>query len=529
MESLLKLFRRYPGILAFLARFGPVRRFMNRRIIERICSYGPARPLPLSMRDDFCSWASLTDRSFTGRQLASVKQDAPPLDEVAELWKRNGAEIPSEDTSLLFATFAQWFTDSFLRTDPTNRRKNTSNHQIDLCQLYGLREYQTNLLRSFQGGRLKSQMIDGADGEYPPFIFADGSTDTALILRPDMIDADARPLHDPKRLAPVYANADPEALPLMFATGLEHGNSTVGYTAVNTIFLREHNRIAAVLAKANPDWSDERLFQTARNINIVLLLKCLLREYISHAGALAFPFEIDPRIGEGKPWKRENWISLEFNLLYRWHAMVPEDLTVKGEAYPLARIRNNPRLLLDKGCGAILSALSTRKAGRIGLGNSHAIFAQDFQVTNTAGETRTTTIEKETIAMARNANLASYNDYREQFKMKRLTEYSELTDDADLQKKLSDLYGPIDNLEWYVGVFAERHAPGEIVGGLMLRMVAFDAFSHIFTNPLLAPAIYTEQTFSPAGMQIINDTTGLLSLIQRNLPPGEVPTISFQA
>ena len=60
----------------------------------------------------------------------------------------------------MFMFFAQWFTDSFLRTsndDPTGR-KNTSNHEIDLCQIYGLDADKTAMLRSHDGGRLKSQL-----------------------------------------------------------------------------------------------------------------------------------------------------------------------------------------------------------------------------------------------------------------------------------------------------------------------------------------------------------------------------------
>ena len=70
----------------------------------------------------------------------------------------------------MFLLFAQWFTDSFLRTDRSDWRKNTSTQEIDFCQVYGLSEDRTRMLRELRGGRLKSQQINGE--EYPPFLFA---------------------------------------------------------------------------------------------------------------------------------------------------------------------------------------------------------------------------------------------------------------------------------------------------------------------------------------------------------------------
>ena len=88
--------------------------------------------------------------------------------------------------------------------------------------------------------------------------------------------------------------------------------------------LREHNRIAAELAAAYPDWDDERLFQTTRNVMIVLLLELVIEEYIKHIGAFEFPLTIPDFMADEAAWNRPGWIPIEFDLLYRWHSMVPD-------------------------------------------------------------------------------------------------------------------------------------------------------------------------------------------------------------
>ena len=83
-------------------------------------------------------------------------------------------------------------------------------------------------------------------------------------------------------LAVVFANWSEERKQKAYATGLERGNSSIGYIAISTLFMREHNRICEQLATAHPEWNsspevfDERLFQTARMINTVLLLKLVV-------------------------------------------------------------------------------------------------------------------------------------------------------------------------------------------------------------------------------------------------------------
>ena len=99
---------------------------------------------------------------------------------MVELFRRPaGGMVESEKSTVLFSYFAQWFTDGFLRTDYVEPLKNTSNHDIDLSNLYGLTAEYTKILRSRVDGKLKSQIINGE--EYPPFYYRDGQPDPEFV------------------------------------------------------------------------------------------------------------------------------------------------------------------------------------------------------------------------------------------------------------------------------------------------------------------------------------------------------------
>jgi prostaglandin-endoperoxide synthase 2 len=92
------------------------------------------------------------------------------------------------------------------------------------------------------------------------------------------------------------------------------------------------------------------------------------------------------------------------------------------------------------------------------------------------------------------------------------------------------LYGVPDNLEFYPGLFAEDLVPDSPLPGLLMRMVAVDAFSQALTNPLLSEHVFNADTFTPWGLQLIHDTHKLGDILARNVPArGPTPIEMTQA
>jgi prostaglandin-endoperoxide synthase 2 len=524
--------RLLPGVMGALRHLPFGRRLVTHVAVHVLANATPPRPRPFSLASDYTSWLSLTDRTFTGRHLPVADPGELPTEaEVKELFRRKpGGGISSNDSSVLFMFFAQWFTDSFLRTDRQDWRKNTSTQEIDFCQIYGLTERKTRLLREMSGGRLKSQQIDGE--EYPPFLF-ERTPGGSHAVRPEFDG-----LHDEEFLMKVLLrDVSERQKDLFFAVGLEHGNSTVGSTALDVVFLREHNRVAAILeqeynlGRERPKWGrpldpaelDERLFQTTRSVMVVLLLKLVVEEYIRHIAPYDLPLELIPGLADGKSWNRSNWIAIEFNLLYRWHSMIPDKITTDdGEFDAKEFSRNNNDLLLAKGVEWFIAQCSRSRAARVGLFNTPAFLLDRNDAADYPA------VEERTISLMRAAQLRSYNDYRRRFGLAPAKDFAQVTKDVAVQQRLKQLYKHVDRLEWYVGIFAEDYPDEQFLGELMTTMVGYDAFTQALTNPLLSRNVFNEETFSAAGMTIIQETKSLQQILARNAKSPGAAFASFE-
>jgi prostaglandin-endoperoxide synthase 2 len=471
-----------------------VERLVNRTLINRAVSKVQPRPHPLSTRTPYTSWASLTDRTYDARHLPPVEPLAlaPDVEDVVALFDRGDDGTTScPKSTLLFPYFAQWFTDGFLRSDrvePRDPRRNESNHEIDLMQLYGATEAETHALRSFSGGRLKSQDINGE--EYPPHLCRDG------VVKPEFTRL--RVTHF-DQLSTAQRNR-------LFAMGSDTSNFQLGFVLLNVLFLREHNRVAGLLRARHPAWSDNRLFETTRNVLVAVLIRIVIEEYINHLAPYHFQFRFDPGSLTGRePWYRTNWMAIEFNLLYRWHSAVPSQITVDERDESVVDTLWPGDRIAARGLGPHFDEASRQPAGRIGLFNTDRFLLE---------------AERQSIRQARVVGLASYNDYRERCGFPRVTHVDQISGDPRVREALVDVYGDVDRIEFYVGLFAEDLRPNSVLPSLIGRLVGVDAFSQALTNPLLARRTYTEDTFTPTGLDVIAETRSLADLVARNVPPG---------
>lgn len=242
-------------------------RKFNKIAINSIINVSRHRPHPWSTAHPYTSWTSLTDQRFSARHLPAKPPipNPPTPDNLTEFFRQPAEkQILSDKSTCLFPAFAQYLTDGFIRTRMPDtsagetddvRLQNTSNHQIDLCPLYGRLQKQTDVLRlksEWEGarGRLKSQFID--EEEYAPFLFVNGQ------IKPEFIDLD-KPLGLDRILASM---PDPEGLRArIFAFGGDRANASPQVAMMNTLFLREHNRLAGEIERAYPGWDDDGFFK----------------------------------------------------------------------------------------------------------------------------------------------------------------------------------------------------------------------------------------------------------------------------
>ncbi|KAG9509175.1 Chorion peroxidase, partial [Fragariocoptes setiger] len=124
---------------------------------------------------------------------------------------------------------------------------------IDANFIYGTSEQQAAQLRTFSRGQLRTWPFFGAA---------------------------RKPLLPPKIELPDENCHNRPAHLFCFISGDVRANEQTHLTVLHTLYLRNHNRMAAQLSILNPHWNDERVYQETRHVQAALVQHALLSEYL---------------------------------------------------------------------------------------------------------------------------------------------------------------------------------------------------------------------------------------------------------
>ncbi len=148
-------------LLGYAMRIPFIANLANKIASNKLASATQARPHSYSLwspqdktdsrPNGYLTWHTVTDKNYFDLHLkpagadfvnalpSNQKTDEHPFGEVTALFKRKHG-LKEGRSSVFFMFFAQWFTDGFFRSSHLDARKTTSNHNIDLAQIYGSNE-----------------------------------------------------------------------------------------------------------------------------------------------------------------------------------------------------------------------------------------------------------------------------------------------------------------------------------------------------------------------------------------------------
>jgi len=127
------------------------------------------------------------------------------------------------------------------------------------------------------------------------------------------------------------------------------------------------------------------------------------------------------------------------------------------------------------------------------------------------------------IQRGRDHGVCDYNAMRVALGRPAVTAFDEITPDAEVAAALASVYETVDDIDPWVGLLAEPHAPGAMVGE-SLRIILADQFTRLRDGDR-----FWYETYLPADLREMVDQQTLAVIIRRNTDIGdEIPDDVFR-
>jgi peroxidase len=426
-------------------------------------------------------WGQFLDHDLT----LSLQDPAEPIPVMTE----------SEDVLAPLIPVSRSLFDPSTGTSSENPRQqiNHTTAFIDASNVYGNTTERAHSLRTFVGGKLIASEND------------------TIPLNLALIEME-----------------NPNGLPLesLYMAGDVRANENPALISIHSLWLREHNRLTDEIAAANPEMTDEAIYQKARKIVSAEIQNITYNEFLvallgPHAPTLneaAYDPDLNPgmfnevvaalyRIGH-------TMISSNLRLMYDEGTRVPGSHFRFMDVFFRPSFVDNPDFV-----GQLLKGLASKRMQEIDpmvIGDlRNALFGAPG-----SGGMDLITLN---LQRARDHGLPGYNDTRATLGLSRKTHFSEITTDAGIQAVLAQVYADVDSVDLWIGAMAEDHLPEANVGELLATGLALQ-FRHLRDGDRFF--FLYDDALSEDEKQKIR-TTSFANVIERNTEMTTIQQMAF--
>ncbi len=314
--------------------------------------------------------------------------------------------------------------------------------------------------------------------------------------------------------------------PFLFLAGDFRANEQVGLSAMHTLFVREHNRYVEELAAQRPGLSGDELYERGRRFVGALIQAITYNEFLPAlmGGAALSPYDgYNPSVDA-------SIANIFSTAAYRFgHSMLSPELQRLDQNLNVIAEGNlelrdaffNPEAIVDEGgIDPILRGLAKQVAQRLDPFIIDDVRNFLFGPPGAGGFD----LASLNIQRGRDHGLPRYNDVREQMGLSRVSTFSQISSDADIQMSLAEAYGNVDDIDLWVGGLCEDPVAGSHLGELfqLIIKVQFEALRD-------GDRFWYERKLGNAELQEVL-ATSLSDVIKRNTGIGsELQDNVFQA
>lgn len=256
----------------------------------------------------------------------------------------------------------------------------------------------------------------------------------------------------------------------LFVAGDVRANEHTGLIAMHTLFVREHNRLADIIAGQDPDLSGDEIYQLARKIVGAQNQAITFNEFLP---VLLGPDAIGPYTGYDP--SVDPAISSEFSAAaFRvGHTMLSPNLLLVGadgqqDQMSLSRSFFNASFVVEHGISAILRGLAAQLAQQVDLlvvdeARNMLVREPDGPVFDLAALN---------IQRGRDHGVGDYNTVRLAYDLAPVESFADISSDRRVQRTLMRAYDGVHDLDLWTAALAEDHVPGAMVGETLQAIIS---------------------------------------------------------